>query len=178
VRYPVDKRVLVIYWGLDRMGSPSSEVAADRFFGSLAYLLPIADVYFFGLFVFKQFPIVERLYQPLAPLLAINNNQIGSLVLFFGLYVGVVINPRISRFIRFNVLQAILIGILLSLCGLLLQYVLLPVIGIGALTQVLMNVVFYGTFAMAGYGIVMSALGKYTEIPQLSETAQMQIDRY
>jgi hypothetical protein len=160
------------------MSSQSVETAADRFFGSLAYLLPIADVYFFGLFVFRQFPIIEQLYQPLAPLLAVNNSQIGGLLLFFGLYVGVVINPRISRFIRFNVLQAILIGILISLCGLILQYVLLPIMGMGALTQVLMNVVFYGTIAMAGYGIVMSALGKYTEIPQLSETAQIQVDRY
>jgi uncharacterized membrane protein len=160
------------------MSWQSSETPADRFFGSLAYLLPIADVYFFGLFVFQQFPIVAKLYDPLAPLLALNNNRIGGLLLFLGLYIGVVINPRISRFIRFNVLQAILIGILISLCGLLLQYVLLPVLGASPVTQVLMNTVFFGTWAMAGYGIIMSALGKYTEIPQLSETAQMQVDRY
>jgi uncharacterized membrane protein len=158
------------------MSGQGSETAADRFFGSLAYLLPIADVYFFGLFVFQQFPIVAKLYQPLEPLLQINSGASGF-ILFLLLYIGVVVNPRISRFIRFNVLQAILIGILISLCGLLLQYVLLPIIGMGALTQVLMNVVFYGTWAMSGYGIVMSALGKYTEIPKISETAQMQIDR-
>jgi len=160
------------------MSWQGSETAADRFFGSLVYLLPIADVYFFGSFVFRQFPIVEQLYQPLAPLLAINNNQIGSFVLFFGLYLGVAINPKISRFIRFNVLQAILIGILISLCGLLLRYVLLPILGTGAVTQVLTNTVFFGTWAMASYGIVMSVLGKYTEIPQLSDAAQMQVDRY
>ena len=118
------------------------------------------------------------MYLPLAPLLAIDNNQIGGFVLFFGLYLGVVVNPKISRFIRFNVLQAILIGILLSLCGLLLQYVLLPILGGGPVTQVLMNTIFFGTWAVGIYGIIMSALGKYTEIPQLSETAQMQIDRY
>jgi uncharacterized membrane protein len=160
------------------MSWQSSETPADRFFGSLAYFLPIADVFFFGRFVFAQFPIVEQLYQPLAPLLALNNDRIGGLLLFLGLYIGVVINPRISRFIRFNVLQSILIGILISLCGLLLQYVLLPIIGASPITQVLMNTVFFGTWVMAGYGIIMSALGKYTEIPQLSETAQMQVDRY
>lgn len=160
------------------MSGQSSETAADRFFGSLAYLLPIADVFFFGRFVFAQFPIVEQLYQPLAPLLALNNDRIGGLLLFLGLYIGVVINPRISRFIRFNVLQSILIGILISLCGLLLQYLLLPIIGVGAVTQVLMNTVFFGTWAMAGYGIIVSALGKYTEIPQLSENAHIQVDRY
>lgn len=160
------------------MSSQGSQIAADRFFGSIAYLLPIADVSFFGKFVFAQFPSAEQIYQPLAPLLALNNHPIGGLLLFLGLYIGVVINAKVNRFIRFNVLQAILIGILLSLCGLLLQYVLLPIIGVGVLTQVLMNTVFFGTWAMAIYGIIMSALGKYTEIPQLSETAQMQVDRY
>ncbi len=160
------------------MSWQSSESAADRFFGSLAYLLPICDVYFFGLFVFQQFPFWENLYQPLAPLLALNNSGFGGFILFLLLYIGVVVNPKISRFIRFNLLQAILIGILISLCGLLLRYVLLPILQTGPLTQVLMNTVFYGTWAMAMYGIIMSALGKYTEIPQLSETAHIQIDRY
>jgi hypothetical protein len=76
------------------------------------------------------------------------------------------------------VIQAILIGILISLCQLLLQYVFLKIPGIEAVTQVLMNTVFFGTIVMSVYGIVMSALGKYTEIPQLSDTAQMQADRY
>jgi uncharacterized membrane protein len=159
------------------MSSQSSETAADRFFGGLAYLLPIADVYFFGEYVFRQFPIVQELYTPLLPLVRINNG-FGGFILFLGLYIGVAINPRISRFIRFNVIQAILIGILISLCQLLLEYVFKPIPGIEALTQVLMNTVFFGTIVMAGYGIGMSALGKYTEIPQLSETAQMQVDRY
>ncbi len=160
------------------MSWQGSQTAADRFFGSIAYLLPIVDVYFFGLFVFQQFPIVQKFFEPLAPLMAINNNRIGGLLLFLGLYIGVVANQRISRFIRFNVLQAILIGILLALCGLILQYVLLPLFAASPITQVLMNVVFFGTIAISIYGIVMSALGKYPEIGKLSETAYMQIDRY
>jgi hypothetical protein len=160
------------------MGWQSSQTAADRFFGSLAYLLPIADVQFFGLFVFKEFPIVGQLYQFIAPLMLVYSIPFGSFMLFLLLYIGVVNNPRISRFIRFNVLQAILIGILLSLCGLVLQYILLPVIGFGVVTQVLMNVVFLGTIAMCVYGIVMSAIGKYTAFPQLSETAHLHVDRY
>ncbi len=160
------------------MSSQSSQTPADRFFGSLPYLLPIADGYMFGMFVFQQFPVLEQLYAPLAPLLMLNNSGFGGFILFLGLYLGVVVNPKVNRFIRFNTLQAILIGILISLCSLILSYVLLPVIGRGPVTQVLMNVVFFGTIAMSVYGIPMSALGKYTEIPQLSETAQMQIDRY
>jgi Chloroplast import apparatus Tic20-like len=157
--------------------SSQAQTAADRFFGSLAYLLPIADAAFFGRFVFNQLPIFRELYQPLAPLLAIQNG-IGGFILFLGLYIGVAINPRISRFIRFNVFQTILIGILLSLCRLLLQSILLDLLGEGPVIQVLMNTIFFGTWAMAIYGIIMSVLGRYTEIPQLSQTAQIQIDRY
>ncbi len=159
------------------MSWQSSQTPADRFFGSIAYLLPIVDVYYFGGFVFEQFPLVAKLYVPLAPLMSISNDRIGGLLLFLGLYIGVVANPRIGRFIRFNFLQAILIGILLSLCGLALQYLLLPLFGSSVVTQVLMNVIFFGTIAASLYGIVMSALGKYTEFAQLSETAHMHIDR-
>jgi uncharacterized membrane protein len=159
------------------MSSQGSHTAADRFFGCLPYLLPIADVHNFGFFLFQQFPELQQLYIPLAPLLMINNG-FGGFILFIGLYLGVVNNPQISRFIRFNTLQAILIGILISLCGLIFSYILRPIIGMGEITQVLMNTLFLGTIAMSGYGIIMSAMGKYTEIPQLSETAQIQVDRY
>jgi Chloroplast import apparatus Tic20-like len=158
------------------MGSYGSVSIAERFFGSLAYLLAIVRAFPFGMFLFQQFPIVEELYLPLQPLLDLYSG-FGGFFLFLLLYFGVVNNPQVSRFIRFNLLQSILIGILLSLCGLLLQF-LLPIFGMGAIIQVLMSTVFLGTLAMSGYGIFMSAVGKYTEIPQLSESAQIQVDRY
>jgi uncharacterized membrane protein len=160
------------------MSSQSSHTAADRFFGCLPYLLPIADVYVFGTFLFQEFPSLKQLYIPLAPLLMINNSGYGGFILFLVLYLAVVNNQKVSRFIRFNTLQAILIGILISLCGLILSYILLPVMGMGPVTQVLMNVVFLGTIAASVYGIIMSAMGEYTQIPQLSETAQIQVDRF
>ena len=175
MRYAVEKSTVVVL-GVDRMNSQAQTVA-DRFFGSLAYLLPIADVASFGTFVFDEFPIVGNFYRSIAPILQLNSGLTGFF-LFILLYASVVVNPRVSRFIRFNVLQAILIGILLFLCGFPLRFALegnlLPI----EVTQVLMNTVFFGTWAIVVYGIVMSALGRYTEVPQLSETAQLQIDRF
>lgn len=171
------------------MNSQGSQTAADRFFGSVAYLLPIIEVFSFGVFIFKEFPIVALIYVPLAPLMWIYGTiagisaggvGFGSFIFFLILYLGVVTNRQIARFIRFNTLQAILIGILIALCGLTFDIFLpLPVIGEGSLThQVFSSVIFLITIAVSGYGIVTSLLGKYTEIPKLSETAQMQIDRY
>ena len=159
------------------MSWQSSQTIVDRLCGSLAYLLPIADVAFFGYFAVNDFPIFGNLYRSLAPVLQLNSGFNGF-ILFILLYACVVVNPKVSRFIRFNVLQAILIGILLFLCGFPIRFALesnlLPIVVI----QVLMNTVFFGTWAMVVYGVIMSALGRYTEIPQLSQTAQMQIDRY
>jgi Chloroplast import apparatus Tic20-like len=172
------------------MSWKGSVTAADRFFGSVAYLLPIIEVFSFGTFIFQQLPVLELLYVPLMPLMliygAINGVSIGefgigSFIFFLALYWGVVINLRIARFIRFNTLQAILIGIIISLCSLTLR-VLLPLISGGSMgsatEQVLYNIVFLATNAACCYGIVMSLLGKYTEIPKISETAQLHIDRY
>jgi uncharacterized membrane protein len=160
------------------MSWQSSQTAADRFFACLPYLLPIVEVYSFGRFIFQQFPIVQNFYLPLAPLAMVNSSPFGGFLLFFLLYLGVVMNPRISRFIRFNALQSILIGILISLCGLIFSYILKPLLPVQIVIEVLMNVIFLGTIAACVYGIICSALGKYAEIPQLSDAAYIQIDRY
>jgi hypothetical protein len=155
-----------------------TQTPADRFFGSVTYLLPIAGVYSFGIFVFEQFPIVKQLYLPLSPLMFVYAIPSGAFVLFLVLYLGVVNNRTISRFIRFNVLQSILIGILISLCELVRQYILPQIFGGGIVTQVLMSIVFLSTIGLSVYAIVISALGKYTEFAKLSEAAHLQIDRY
>jgi Chloroplast import apparatus Tic20-like len=155
-----------------------SHTVADRLFGSLVYLVPIVEVYGFGGLVFAQFPIVAQLYQPLLPLMLIYSIPYGGFILFLVLYLAVVKNPKVSRFIQFNTLQAILIGIAISLCSILLTYILLPIFVPVVVTQVLSTVVFVVTIAIAGYAIVMSALGKYTDVPKLSETARISLDRY
>jgi Chloroplast import apparatus Tic20-like len=161
-----------------------SHTVADKFFGSLAYLLPILDTYYFGSYVFQQFPVVQLLYVPLFPLILVYSINLleglisGKFIVFIVLYLAVVNNPKISRFIRFNTLQAILIGIALSLCEIFLKYILIPIFVPTAVTQVLATVVFVAAIAIAGYAIVMSALGKYTDVPKLSEAAQMTLDRY
>jgi drug/metabolite transporter (DMT)-like permease len=160
------------------MSWQSSHTVADRLFGSLVYLLPIAEVYGFGSLVSAQFPILEQLYQPLLPLMLIHSIPYGGFILFLVLYLAVVKNPKVSRFIQFNTLQAILIGIAISLCGIFINYILLPIFLPAVVTQVLSTVVFVVTIAIAGYAIVMSALGKYTDVPKLSEAAQMTLDRY
>lgn len=148
---------------------------ADRIFAALPYVLPLLDVLPFGGFLFRQFPPLQLIYLPLAPLMTIYSIPFASLIIFFVLFLAVVRNEKIAHFIRFNVMQAILIGIVLSLVGLAFS-ILIPVLGKESLlTETLYNIIFLGTLAASFYSIIQSALGKYAEIPGISEASYLQV---
>lgn len=155
----------------------------DRIFGALVYLFPLFGLYYqspFGEYLLNQFPFLNLINIPLFPLalvyafLASIMGQFAGLVIFIVLFAAVVRNLRISRFIRFNAMQSILIDILLSLLGLVLSF-LLGSIDFGLLTETLYNTIFLGTLVACIYGIVQSFMGKYAEIPGISEAAYSQV---
>jgi hypothetical protein len=98
-----------------------------------------------------------------------------GLIIFFVLLLAVVRNDNISRFIRFNTMQAILLDILLSITGFVVQLLKnsgsVPLL----LEQTLFNMLFLGTIAAVGYSVVQSLLGRYAEIPTISEAVHMQV---
>ena len=151
-----------------------STTVPDRIFASLPYLLPLIDGLKFGGYLFSQFPVLKLFVLPLAPLLQIYSLPFASLIIFFALYLGVVRNENISHFIRFNAMQAILLDIVLMLCGL-----VLPILGKGFqvafIAETLYNMVFLGVLAAFFYAVVQSALGRYAEIPPLSDAVYMQV---
>lgn len=147
----------------------------DRIFASLPYILPLLYVLPFGQYLLTQFPLLKIIYLPLTPLIPIFNFPFASLIIFFILFAGVVRNERISHFIRFNTMQAILIDIALFLISLVFSYVLAPIVGNGLIAETLYNVIFLGTLAACGYSMIQSWLGRYAEIPALSEAVYIQV---
>jgi uncharacterized membrane protein len=152
-----------------------SMTVKDRIFASLTYLLPLLDVYPFGTFLLRQVPLFGLIYIPLQPLIAVYYGiQFASLIIFFVLYLAVVRNERINHFIRFNAMQAILISIILTLIGLAFG-ILGPVLGQNLLTETLYNIIFLGTLAASIYSIIQSAIGRYAELPGISEASYLQV---
>ncbi len=143
----------------------------DRIFAAPVYLLPLIYVLPFVQFLFRQFPIFSLIYLPLQPLISIYYGfPFARIITFFVLFWAVVRNDRISHFIRFNTMQAILLDIFLSFCRLLLP-ILMGGLGANLITETLYNVIFLGTLAACFYSIVQSALGRYAEIPIISDAA-------
>ena len=151
-----------------------STTVPDRIFASLPYLLPLIDGLAFGRFLFTQFPVLQLLLIPLSPLMQIYSLPFASLVIFFALYLGVVRNENISHFIRFNAMQAILLDIVLMLCGLVLP-IFAKGFQVAFIAETLYNMVFLGALAAFLYAVVQSALGRYAEIPPISDAVYMQV---
>lgn len=156
-----------------------STTVQDRIFASLPYLLPLLDGLGYGKYLFQQFPPLRIILVLLSPLLQIYV-QIDRLIPFFGgfiiflaLFLLVVRNENISHFIRFNTMQSILLGIILSLCGLILQ-VLGGSLG-GFILETISNMIFIAILASFIYAVVQSLMGRYAEIPTISEAVYMQV---
>lgn len=95
---------------------------ADRLTSSIVYLIPLMDALRYGRFFFQQFPFALSLLQPVFPLFKLYTSfPFASLIVFYGVYAGIINNMTFSRFVRYNAMQAILLSILLILASVLLQ---------------------------------------------------------
>ena len=152
-----------------------SATTSDRIFASLPYLLPLIDGIVFGRYLFNQFPAVGVVFSPLLPLVVIYNSiPFIGLIVFFALFLLVIRNENISHFIRFNTMQAILLDIVIFLFSLVLQ-ILMPIPSAGFAIETLTNTLFLGMVAAVVYAVVQSLLGRYAEIPAISDAVRMQV---
>lgn len=152
-----------------------STTVSDRIFACLPYLLPLIEVFAFGQFFLTQFPSLQLLFLPLLPLLRIYYGiRYAGLIIFFALWLLVVRNEKISHFIRFNTLQAILLDIIIFLFSILTDAIgLVPSSGFAI--QTLSTTIFLGIVIAVAYSAVQSLLGRYAEIPAISDAVYMQV---
>ncbi|HHP7232777.1 MAG TPA: Tic20 family protein [Xenococcaceae cyanobacterium] len=145
----------------------------DRIFAALVYSLPLYYSLSFGQFVISYLPrplavLIEIFLTPLTILYGLF--PFADFIIFFALFLLVVRNEKIRHFIRFNTMQALLIDIALVLLNLGLS--ILP---LSLVTSVLSSVIFMATLAVCIYSVVQCSLGKYPEIPSISEAVYSQV---
>jgi uncharacterized membrane protein len=152
-----------------------STTVSDRIFASLPYLLPLIEVFAFGRYLLSEFPPLQLLFLPLLPLLRIYYGvRYAGLIIFFGLFLLVVRNEKISHFIRFNTMQAILLDIIIFLFSILTDVVGLVPVG-GFAIQTLSTTIFIGIVGAVAYSVIQSVSGRYAEIPAISDAVYMQV---
>ena len=148
----------------------------QRLLAALAYLLPWSDALPFGQSLVGLFPALQWLSLPALPLLLLQQAvPFGGFVLFLVLFLAVVRNARVPYLIRFNVLQAILVDILLILVSLAFSVLLAP-LGIGFALRTLSNTVFLAVLLLVSFGVVQSLRGQEADVPSLSQAVRMQLN--
>jgi hypothetical protein len=147
----------------------------QRLLAAAAYLLPWSDAIPFGRSLFGLFPSLQWLSVPALPVAMLQQMvPFGGLVLFLALYLGVVRNGQVPYPIRFNVLQAILIDIVLVVVSLAFNLLINP-LGSGFALRTISNSVFLGTLVVVLFGVVQNLRGKDADLPTISEAVRMQL---
>ncbi len=134
----------------------------DRAYGCLAYLLPLLSV--LGQLPVNIPPFLQLFY------------SLSPLAIVIALYFFVLKNRKISRLIRFNVLQAMLLGVVLSLCQIVIGSLLMPIPVIGQAGLVLLILASVAIGGVCIYSMVITAQGKYPEIKELSKNTHLWVD--
>ena len=147
----------------------------QRLLGLLAYLLPWSDALSFGRELYNLFPWSSYLALPATPVLLLERSiPFGGFLLFLVLFLVVVRNPNVPYYLRFNVLQAILLDILLVVLALAFNVLLSP-LGNSLMIRTLNNTVFIGALVLVLYASIQCIRGKEADLPTLSDAVRMQL---
>ena len=155
------------------MRSSSSPDAVERLIAAVVYLLPCADGFPYGAYIYNSVPPVGQIaYAVLPAVNAFQNLPFVGLVLFIGLS-AFSRNAGLSRFVRFNIQQALLLDISLLIPSFLSGAGKMFPIELQAAGN---NFVFYYAALVVLYSWVSVAQGKQPDqVPIISEAANMQI---
>jgi len=139
------------------------------------YTLPLKASIPFGYYLFNKYYFLNTLIEPLTfPIEIIEQSlPFGSFLLFILLFVGLVRNPKVPYFVRYNACQALLIDIALIIITYLLR--IFPLFEFGSIISIFGSIIFIFTLCIFIYSIAQCIYGVEPEIPFISKSVRMQI---
>ena len=139
----------------------------QRFTSIIFYTLPLKASLPFGYYLFYKFSFLKLLLYITFPISIIENSfPFGGLLFFLILFAGVVRNPKVPYFVRYNACQALLLDIALIIITYILR--IFPLAEFG-------SIIFAFTLSIFIYSIFQCINGVEPEIPLISKSVRMQI---
>ena len=131
------------------------------------YTLPLKASIPFGYYLFYKYSLLKILLFITFPIAIIEKSlPFGGLLLFIILFAGLVRNPKVPYFVRYNACQALLIDIDLIIISYLMR--IFPLVELG-------SIIFVFTLCIFIYSIFQCMYGVEPEIPFISKSVRMQI---
>ena len=153
----------------------------QRLVTPLLYLLPWSDAIPLGFAeggLFLQYPLLSPLALPAIPLMQLERSipfGLGGILLFFVLFLGVVRNPNVPYFVRFNALQALLTDIALIVLSIGFRLLLTPLAAGSLLLGTLSSTVVIAVLAILLFALVECLRGREPDLPGISQAVRMQL---
>ncbi|MED6208353.1 Protein TIC 20-II, chloroplastic [Stylosanthes scabra] len=157
--------------------SYTSPPPTERLISIAAYTLPFFNSLQYGRFILSANPNLAVLFDPLIPLLSLYRSlPYASFIAFFALYLGIVRNTSLSRYVRFNAMQAVTLDVLLVV-PLLIQRILAPGrTGLGFQVMVWShNALFVFSVVCFVYSVVTCVVGRTPTLPFVADAASRQL---
>ena len=141
--------------------------ALQRISSIFLYTLPLKASIPFGYYLFYKYSFLKVLFFITFPISIVENSlPFGGLLLFLILFGGLVRNPKVPYFVRYNAFQALLLDIALIIISYLLR--ILPLVELG-------TIVFIFSLSIFVYSIFQCLYGVEPEIPFISNSVRLQI---
>jgi len=139
----------------------------QRLSSAFLYTLPLKASLPFGYYLFYKYSFLEILFSLTFPIAIIEKSlPFGSLLLFIILFAGLVRNPNVPYFVRYNACQALLIDIALIIISYFLR--IFPIVELGSIIFIFTLCIFLPCISQCIYGVE-------PEIPLISKSVRMQI---
>ncbi len=139
----------------------------QRLSAVILYTLPLKASIPFGDYLFYKYSFLKVLLFITFPVAIIEKSlPVGGLFLFIILFVGLVRNPQVPYFIRYNACQALLLDIALIIISYFFQ--IFPLVELRPIVFIFILCIFI-------YSIIKCIFGVEPEIPFISKSVRMQI---
>ncbi len=147
----------------------------QRLITVLIYIFSWSKALPFGYELFNLYPQIKILIIPTLPILYTESLlPFGSLILFLGLFLGVVRNQNIPYFIRFNALQCLLLNIIVIMIQFSYKIFITP-LGNSSLIAAFSNCIFIVMLSIILFCIYESLQGKEPDLPGISNAVRVQL---
>ena len=147
----------------------------SRILGTLLYMIPWADSLSFGNHLYIKYPFIQIIQIPAIPIILIERSiPFGSLLLFLGIFLGLVRNSKVSYFLRFNALQSLLINIGIIIVSFIFEIIFSPFSN-SLIIRTFSSTLLISLFSIIVYCVWSCTQGNEPNLPVISEATKMQL---
>ena len=146
-----------------------------KILGVFLYMIPWTDCLIFGNHLYIKYPFTQIIQIPAIPIIIIERSlPFGNLLLFLGIFIGLVRNNKVSYFLRFNALQSLLLNIGIIILNFIFEILLNP-FNTSLIVRTFSSTLLISLLSMITYCVWSCTQGNEPNLPGITQATKMQL---